>query len=48
MRNTRGRKIGKQRTPILKGRTTGRKTFSQPTAGQLAKIEKAKKHTILF
>ena len=43
-----GRKYGKQKTPILKGRTGARKIFSQPTPGQLAQIEKAKQHTILF
>ena len=43
-----GRKYGKQKTPILNGRTGARMIFSEPTPGQLAQIEKAKKHTILF
>ena len=43
-----GRKVGKQKSPILKGRTSGRKVFAKPTPGQQLLIDRAaKRGTIL-
>ena len=42
------RKIGKQKSTLLRSRTTGRKVFSTPTPGQQLLIDKAKRQTIVF
>ena len=43
-----GRKVGKQKSPILKGRTSGRKVFAQPTPGQAELIHKAARRGTLY
>ena len=41
------RKYGKQKTTLLNGRTSCRKVFSFPTAGQQRLIDKAKRHSFI-
>ena len=44
-----GRKVGKQYSSLFaKKQANHKRRFSEPTPGQLAKLAKATKHTILY